>query len=188
MSLKATEKVDTNRYAITVEIDADTFAKAVEKVTAKAMKNITIPGFRKGKAPRNMIYKMYGEDVFYQDALEELYPDAADAALNESGIELAEQKVDFELVSMDKNGVTFKLLVTAKPEVTLGDYKGLKAERTVVKVEDAEVDAEIAQMQDRNARIITVEGRASQLGDTAVIDFEGFVDGVAFEGGKGENY
>ncbi len=188
MSLKATEKVDTNRYAITVEIDAETFAKAVEKVTAKALKNITIPGFRKGKAPRNMIYKMYGEDVFYQDALEELYPDAADAALNESGIELAEQKVDFELVSMDKNGVTFKLLVTAKPEVTLGDYKGLKAERAVVKVEDAEVDAEIAQMQDRNARIITVEGRAAQLGDTAVIDFEGFVDGVAFEGGKGESY
>ena len=188
MSLKATEKVDVNRYALTVEIDAETFAKAVEKVTAKALKTITIPGFRKGKAPRNMIYKMYGEDVFYQDALEELYPDAADAALNESGIELAEQKVDFELISMDKNGVSFKLLITAKPEVTLGEYKGLKAERTVVKVEDAEIDRELASMQERNARIIPVEGRASQLGDTAVIDFEGFVDGVAFEGGKGENY
>ncbi len=188
MSLKATEKVDVNRYALTVEIDAETFAKAVEKVTAKALKTITIPGFRKGKAPRNMIYKMYGEDVFYQDALEELYPDAADAALNESGIELAEQKVDFELISMDKNGVSFKLLITAKPEVTLGEYKGLKAERTVVKVEDAEIDRELASMQERNARIIPVEGRAAQLGDTAVIDFEGFVDGVAFEGGKGENY
>jgi trigger factor len=188
MSLKATEKVDVNRYALTVEIDAETFAKAVEKVTAKAMKNITIPGFRKGKAPRNMIYKMYGEDVFYQDALEELYPEVADAALNESGIELAEQKVDFELISMDKNGASFKLLVTAKPEVTLGEYKGLKAERAVVKVEDAEIDAELARMQERNARIIAVEGRASELGDTAVIDFEGFVDGVAFEGGKGESY
>jgi trigger factor len=188
MSLKATEKVDVNRYALTVEIDAETFAKAVEKVTAKAMKNITIPGFRKGKAPRNMIYKMYGEDVFYQDALEELYPDAADAALNESGIDLAEQKVDFELISMDKNGVSFKLLVTAKPEVTLGEYKGLKAERTVVKVEDDEIAQELGRMQERNARIIAVEGRAAQLGDTAVIDFEGFVDGVAFEGGKGESY
>ncbi len=188
MSFKSTEKVDTNRYAITVEIDAETFAKAVEKVTAKALKNITIPGFRKGKAPRNMIYKMYGEDVFYQDALEELYPDAADEALNQSGIELAEQKVDFELVSMDKAGVTFKLLVTAKPEVTLGEYKGLKADRAPVKVDAAEVDAELSRMQERNARIIPVEGRAAELGDTAVIDFEGFVDGVAFEGGKGESY
>ena len=188
MSLKATEKIDTNRYALTVEIDGETFAAAVEKATTKALQTITLPGFRKGKAPKNMVLKMYGEDVFYQDALEELYPAAADAALEESGLDLAEQKVDFELISMDKNGASFKLMVTVKPEVTLGDYKGLKAERAVVEVTDEEVTGQLAQMQDRNARIVTVEGRASQLGDTAVIDFEGFVDDVAFEGGKGENY
>ena len=188
MSLKSTEKIDTNRYALTVEIDGETFAAAVEKATAKALQNITLPGFRKGKAPKNMVLKMYGEDVFYQDALEELYPAAADAALDESGLDLAEQKVDFELINMDKNGVSFKLMVTVKPEVTLGEYKGLKATRAVVSVSDEEVTGQLAQMQDRNARIVTVEGRESQLGDTAVIDFEGFVNDVAFEGGKGENY
>lgn len=188
MSLKSTEKIDTNRYALTVEIDGETFGAAVEKVTAKALQNITIPGFRKGKAPKSMVLKMYGEDVFYQDALEELYPAAADAALDESGLDLAEQKVDFELINMDKNGVSFKLLVTVKPEVTLGEYKGLKATRAAVAVSDEEVAGQLAQMQDRNARIITVEGRAAANGDTAVIDFEGFVDDVAFEGGKGENY
>ncbi len=188
MSLKSTEKIDTNRYALTVEIDGETFAAAVEKATAKALQNITIPGFRKGKAPKSMVLKMYGEDVFYQDALEELYPEAADAALDASGLDLAEQKVDFELISMDKSGVSFKLLVTVKPEVTLGEYKGLKATRAAVSVSDEEVAGQLAQMQDRNARIVTVEGRAAENGDTAVIDFEGFVDDVAFEGGKGENY
>lgn len=188
MSLKSTEKVDTNRYALTVEIDAETFGAAVEKATAKGIKTITLPGFRKGKAPRNMILKMYGEDLFYQDALEAVYPDAADAALEESGIDLAEQKVDFELISMDQNGVSFKLLVTAKPEVTLGEYKGLKAERPVVEVTDDEVNHELSHMQERNARIETAEDREAQNGDTAVIDFEGFVDEKAFEGGKGENY
>ncbi len=188
MSLKATEKVDTNRYALTVEIDAQAFGAAVDKATARGIKNITIPGFRKGKAPKAMILSRYGEDLFYQDALEDLYPDAADAALEESGLELAERKVDFELISMDKNGVSFKLLVTVKPDVTLGEYKGLKAERPVVEVTDHEVEHELEHRQEHAARFVPVEDRAAQNGDVAVIDYEGFTDGKAFAGGKGEGY
>ncbi len=188
MKLKATNKVETNRYELEIVVDGKEYTDAVEKATKKGLKNITVPGFRKGHAPRSMVVKMFGEEMFYQDALEALYPQAVDSAIEESGLELAEQKVDFDLVSIDKDGANFKITVTTKPEVTLGEYKGLKVDRTVVTVTDDEVAKEIDALKEKNARIVSVEGRAAQNGDITVIDFEGFTDGVAFEGGKGESY
>lgn len=188
MELKSTNKVAANRYELEIVLNGTEYTDAVEKATRKGMAKITVPGFRKGHAPRNMVLKMFGGDMFYQDALEALYPSAVDAAIEESGLELAEQKVDFDLVSIDKDGADFKITVTTKPEVTLGEYKGLKANRTIVSVTDDEVQKELDQLKEKNARIVSVEGRAAQKGDTAVIDFEGFTDGVAFAGGKGESY
>ena len=187
MSLKSTEKKETNRYVLEVQIEADEFGKALAKAEIAGMKKIAIPGFRKGKAPKSMVYKMYGDEIFFEDALAEVYPDAVESAIKESGLELAEQKVDYELVSMDReNGVVLNITVTVMPEVTLPDYSAIEVKRPVVELKDEEIEAEINALRERNARIIAVEDRAAQLGDTAVIDYEGFVDGVAFEGGKGE--
>ena len=187
MQLKSTEKKETNRYVLEVVIDAAEFGAALAKAEAKGMKKIQVPGFRKGNAPKNMVYKMYGEEIFFEDALSECYPDAVEAAIKESGLELAEQKVDPEVVSIDKeNGVVMNITVTTMPEVTLPDYSAIEVKRPVVALSDDEIDAEINALRERNARIIEVEDRAAQLGDTAVIDYEGFADGVAFAGGKGE--
>ena len=187
MSLKSTEKKETNRYVLEVQIEAEEFGKALAKAEIAGMKKIAIPGFRKGKAPKSMVYKMYGDEIFFEDALAEVYPDAVEAAIKESGLELAEQKVDYELVSMDReNGVVLNITVTVMPEVTLPDYSAIEVKRPVVELKDEEIEAEINALRERNARIIPVEDRAAELGDTAVIDYEGFVDGVAFEGGKGE--
>ena len=189
MSLKEAKKVDTNRYQLEVTIDGETFREAIKTVFAEKGKDINIPGFRKGKAPMYLVEKYYGEGVFFEDALNLLYADALEAAAEEAGVEIVDDKMDFDLVSISKeDGVDFKVTLTVAPEVTLKEYKGLKAERVTPVVTDEEVEAEINQMANRNARMVTVEDRAAENGDISVIDFEGFVDGVAFEGGKGESY
>ena len=188
MKLKSTNNVETNRYELEIVIDGKEYTDAVERATKKGLAKITVPGFRKGHAPKAMVLKMFGADMFYQDALEELYPKAVDDAIEQSGLELADQKVDFELVSLDSNGADFKIKVTTKPEVTLGEYKGLKVERTVVSVSEDEIAREIDALKEKNARIVTVTDRAAENGDITVIDFEGFEGGKPFDGGKGENY
>ncbi|MBQ2815806.1 MAG: trigger factor [Clostridia bacterium] len=188
MMLKGTNKVETNRYELTISVDEQTFADACSKAYKKVGKKIAIPGFRKGKAPRTIIEKYYGAEVFYEDALEILYPDAVQSALDESGLEMVSDKVDFDLVSMDKSGVEFKITITVKPEVTVKDYKGLKAEKVKTVVTDEEIDNQIKAVAERNARMITVEDRASAMDDTVVFDFEGFIDDKAFDGGKAEGF
>ncbi len=188
MSLKSTQKVDTNRQELVITIDAETFEAAVQKAYKQNVGKINIQGFRKGKAPRSIIEKFYGESVFYEDALNILYPEAVESAIDEAGIDFVDDKIDFDLVSLDKSGVEFKVVVTVMPEVELKKYKGLVAEKVKAKVAKAEIDEELKRMADRNSRLVTVEDRAVADGDIAVIDFEGFVNDVAFEGGKGEAY
>lgn len=188
MALKSSNKVDTNRYQLEVEIDGETFEKAVDQAYHKQNKKIVIPGFRKGKAPRAFVEKYYGQEVFYEDAINALYPDALEEAVNEAKLDMIEDKIDFDLVSAGKDGLVFKATITTKPEVQIEGYKGIEAKKAKVAVTDEAVDTEIAKVQDRNSRMVTVEDRAAQNGDIAVIDFEGFVDDVAFEGGKAENF
>ena len=189
MTLKETNKIETNRYQLEIIIDGEQFREAIKQAYRKEGKKITIPGYRPGKAPLAMIEARYGSEVFFEDALNLLYADAVEAAINESGLKVIDDKMDFELVSISKeDGVDFKVSVTTYPEIELEAYKGLKAERPLVKVEAAEVNAEIKSLQERNARMVSVEDRAAKKGDTVVIDFEGFKDGVAFDGGKAEGH
>lgn len=189
MSLEEAKKVDTNRYELEITIDGQTFSDAIVKVYKKNGKQISVPGFRKGKAPLALVEQYYGESVFYEDALNLLYADALEAAAEEAGVEIVDDKMDFDLVSISKaDGVDFKVTLTVVPDVELGEYKGLKAERVTPAVSDEEIEAELGQMANRNARMVAVEDRAAEDGDITVIDFEGFVDGVAFEGGKGESF
>ena len=188
MNLRSSNKVDTNRYQLEVEVDADTFAKAVDQAFHKESKKITIPGFRKGKAPRAFIEKYYGEQVFYEDAINAVYPEALEQAVSAAKLELIEDKIDFDITEVGKDGLIFKATITTKPEVSIENYKGLEVAKKAVSVSDEDIDAEIKKVQDRNSRMITVSDRAAQKDDIAVIDFEGFVDGVPFEGGKAENY
>ena len=189
MTLKETKKIETNRYQLEIVIDGEQFREAIKQAYRKEGKKITIPGYRPGKAPLAMIEARYGSEVFFEDALNLLYADAVEAAINESGLKVIDDKMDFDLVSISKeDGVDFKVSVTTYPEIELEAYKGLKAERPLVKVEAAEVNAEIKSLQERNARMVSVEDRAAKKGDTVVIDFEGFKDGVAFDGGKAEGH
>ena len=187
MALKNSKKVETNRYELEISIDAAAFEEAVSAAYKQNAEKISIPGFRKGKAPRKMIEKMYGEGVFYEDALNILYPDAVEAAVAEAGLELVGDKIDTDITSIGAEGVEFKVTVTVKPEVNVGEYKGLKVEKASVEVTEDEIQNELNRLAERNARVITAD-RAAQNGDIAVIDFEGFVDGVAFQGGKGEGH
>ena len=188
MSLKASNKVDTNKYEVEISIDAASFCDAIQRVYKKEVKNIAIKGFRKGKAPLSMIEKLYGEAVFFDDALNLLYEGELLGAVEEAGLKIVDvEKTDVVAVSK-KDGAELKVLVVVEPEVELGEYKGLSAERVTPVVTDEEITAEINRLADRNARVVAVEDRAAQDGDMTVIDFEGFVDGVAFEGGKGEGY
>ena len=189
MTLKETNKIETNRYQLEIIIDGEQFREAIKQAYRKEGKKITVPGYRPGKAPLAMIEARYGSEVFFEDALNLLYADAVEAAINESGLKVIDDKMDFELVSISKeDGVDFKVSVTTYPEIELESYKGLKAERPLVKVEAAEVNAEIKSLQERNARMVSVEDRVAKKGDTVVIDFEGFKDGVAFDGGKAEGH
>ena len=188
MSLKSSNKVDTNAWELEVSVDGDTFKDAVTKAYLKQRKNITIPGFRKGKAPRAFIEKYYGEGVFYEDALEAIYPDAVASAIEEAKLEPVDTPYDLEIPEMGNDGVTMKFKVTVKPEVELGEYKGLKATKKSTKVTADEVKAELARMQEQNSTVSDVDDRAVKKNDIVVIDFEGFVDGKAFDGGKAEKY
>ncbi|MFU0833120.1 MAG: Trigger factor [Oscillospiraceae bacterium] len=188
MSLKSTTQVEKNRYQLEVLVDAEEFEKAVDAAYHKEKKRIVIPGFRKGKAPRKFIEKYYGENVFYDEAINSVYPGALEQAIKEANLEMVEDKIDFDLVSAGKDGLVFKATITTKPEVEIEGYKGIPATKKVVTVTDADVDAEIEKVRDRNSRMVTVEDREAQNGDTVVIDFDGYVDGEAFSGGKAENY
>lgn len=182
------EKKENNTVDFTMTVSAEKFTAAVDEAFKKNVKKITVPGFRKGKAPRKLIEKTYGEGIFYEDAVDALLPDAYEEAVKELGLEPVDMpQVDIKEIGKDKD-LVITASVTVKPEVTLGEYKGLKLEDIVHTVSDEDVDAELARRQERGARQVTVEDRAVKEGDTANINFEGFVDGVAFAGGKGENF
>lgn len=186
MSLQV-EKLENNMAKLTIEVPAEEFEKAIEAAYAKNKNKISVPGFRKGKAPRKMIEQMYGKEVFYEDAANELMADAYEKALEECTEDIVSSpKIDVVQVEAGKPFI-FTAEVALKPEVTLGKYKGVKVDKADVDVTDEEITAEIDQERDKNSRIVDVD-RAVQDGDIATIDFEGFVDDVAFEGGKGEDY
>jgi trigger factor len=168
-------------------VGEETFAPAVERNLRKRSAQITLPGFRKGKAPRNLIVQSYGMGVFIEDAVNELYPTAYNEAVLEANIEPVEA-ADIEILSVDDKGFTFKATVAVKPEAELGQYKGLEVTRILVPVDESRIDEQLSATRERNARMVTVTDRPAKEGDTAIIDFEGFVDDVPFEGGKGENY
>ncbi len=188
MSLKTATKLESGRVELEVEVGAEAFEAAVAKAYKKNVAKLNVPGFRKGKAPRQLVEKMYGEGVFYEEAMNDIYPTALDEAIKESGYEYVEDSIDLDVVSVGKEGLVFKAVITVKPEVTLGEYKGLEVSKTVKEVTDEDVDAEIKKLQERNSRMVSIEDRAAQDGDTVVFDFEGFVDDVAFDGGKAEKY
>nr|WP_304217650.1 trigger factor [Fredinandcohnia onubensis] len=182
------EKLEGNQGVLTVEVDAETFNQGLDEAFKKVVKQVNVPGFRKGKMPRGMFEKRFGVESLYQDALDILLPDAYENAIKETGIEPVDRpEVDVEQIEKGKN-LIFTAKVTVKPEVKLGDYKGLEVEKLEDTVTDEEVDAEIKQLQERNAELVVKEEGTVENGDTVVIDFEGFVDGEAFEGGKAENY
>ena len=189
MALKSSNKIDTNVYELEITVDAQTFTDACKQAYLKQRKSIQIPGFRKGKATQGMVEKVYGEGVFFEDALEIVYPKAVGDAFDEAGLNVVDQPSDVDFPVMSKQeGVVITMKVTTYPEVTLGEYKGVKGKMLDTVATDEDVEEELKNMQDRNSRLVTVEDRKSQMGDTCDINFEGFVDGVAFEGGKGENY
>ena len=188
MSLVESKNVATNKYELTIKVDADTFKAAIDKVYRKNAKSIQVPGFRKGKAPRAMVEKMYGEAVFFEDAVNDLYPEAVANAVEEAKLEIV-ARPDVEVTEVSKEeGVTIVATCIVKPEVSVKDYKGIEVERAEEAVTDEMIDNKLASMQQRNARMIDVEGRAAKNGDTVVFDFEGFVDDKAFDGGKAEKF
>lgn len=188
MIVKNLEKKEQNTASFQVESDAAEFETAVNNAYLKNKKDIYIPGFRKGKAPRAVIEGMYGKEVFYQDAMDELAPAAFEFGLNEYELKIVGAPAIEDVNISDERTVSYTFGVTLFPEVTLGEYKGLSAPKTVKAVTDEDVDKELDEVRRRNARMVAVDDRAAQMGDTATIDFEGFKDGVAFDGGKGEDY
>ena len=188
MSLKSCEKVETNVYALEISIESDAFKAAVSKAYAKNKGKYNVPGFRKGKAPKHIIETYYGKEVFWYDAIDAEYPVLFDEAVKEAGIVPVAAPFEDEIVSLDENGFVIKLKVTVKPEVELKAYKGIKPEKEKVTVKKTEIKEEVDRALEKDAKLVTVEGKAAKKGDIATIDFEGFVDGVAFEGGKGESY
>ncbi len=188
MELLKNEKTQENTVEVEFKISAADFNSAISKVFRKTSAEMTVPGFRKGKAPRNVVEKMYGEEVFFNDAIDELLPQAYEEVVKQADIEpVAPPKI--EVTSCTKeDGVVIKAVITVYPEVTVAKYKNLEAQRTEIPVIDGVIDDELQLLLERNARIVTVEGKEAELTDTANIDFEGFLDGVAFEGGKGEGF
>jgi len=187
MSLIKSEKTEKSVYTLEFSVDKETFDKAVSNAYRKQVGKITVPGFRKGKAPRSVIEKMYGKGFFYEDAINEVLPDAFDEALKESKLDMVGQP-EFDVVSIDENGVVMSAKVAVKPTAKIDGYFGIEAEKKVAEVTDEEVEAELNTIRERNSREIEVTDGESQMGDVCTIDYEGFVDGVAFEGGKGSDY
>ena len=186
MTVKSCEKLEKSRVALTIEVGAEEFEAAVNKAYLKMRGKMNIPGFRPGKAPRKMIESMYGAEVFYEEAVNILLPDAYEDAVKEQELKVVGYP-QVELESCGKDGVVFKCTVAVYPEVTLGQYKGLEAPKAEVNVTDEDVENRLNEMADRNSRLVSVE-REIQKGDTADIDFEGFDNGVPFDGGKGEDH
>ncbi len=187
MSVKSCEKLEKSMVALTVEVSAGEFEAAVEKAYRKQRGSIRVPGFRPGKAPRKMIENMYGAGVFYEEAVNEALPDAYTAAVKEQELEVVGYP-EVELLSVGKEGFSFKATVAVYPEVNLGQYKGVEAPKAEVSVTDEDVEGRIKEMADRNSRMVSVEDRAVAKGDIANIDFEGFLDGVPFDGGKSDSF
>lgn len=188
MSLKATNNVETNKYELEIEISAEDFEAAIEKAYLKARKNIAMPGFRKGKAPRKLIEKEYGEQVFFEDAVNLLYAPVVNGAVEESGLELV-TRPEVEVTEISKeNGVKLKATCITKPEVEVKDYKGIEFEKVVNPVTDEDINKQLDALREKNVTVETVDDRAAENGDDVVIDFEGFKDDVAFEGGKAEDF
>lgn len=186
--LKSANKTETNIYTLEVSVSGEDFNKAILQAYNKQKNKIQLPGFRKGKAPLKMIEKFYGEGVFYEDALDIVYPGVVSDAIKEAGIEPVAAPHDLDVTKIGKDGVEMTMKVTVKPEISIDNYKGIEADKGDASVCADDVKKELASMQERNARVVTVDDRKAKKNDIAVIDFEGFVDGVAFDGGKGENY
>lgn len=187
MSLQV-EKLEHNMAKLTIEVSAEEVEKALQAAYLKERSKISLPGFRKGKVPRQMVEKMYGADVFYEDAANALIPQAYSEAYDECDLQIVSQpEIDITQIEKGKPFI-FTALVATRPEVTLGEYKGLEVDKVSTRVTQKEVDAKIQEEAGKNARTVAVEGRPVKDGDEVVLDFEGFVDGEAFEGGKGENY
>ncbi len=189
MSFKKKEKLKTekNLYTIEFSVEKETFDAAVNKVYAKEVKKINVPGFRKGKAPRNIIEKMYGKGVFYEEAINECIPDAFEAALKESKLDMV-GRPEFDVVSIDDEGVLLTAKLYVKPDVKIEGYAGIEAAKDVKEVTDEDIDAELLRVRERNSRTVDVTDRAAEMDDIANIDFDGYVDGVAFDGGKSEGF
>ena len=189
MNLKSSKKLETNRYELEIEISKENFSKAIDKAYRKNIKKISIPGFRRGKAPRAFVEKYYGENIFYEDAINSIYPEAVEEAVKEANLEVINDKVDFDIVEIGKDkGLTFKVSLTVKPEVNIQNYKGIEIKAKPVEVTEEEISKELEKQRERNARFIEVTDRAAKDGDIVVIDFKGSVDGVAFDGGEGTNH
>ena len=187
MSLQV-EKMEKNMAKLTIEVSAEDLDKAMQNAYQKAKGRISIPGFRKGKAPRQLIEKMYGKEVFYNDAIDAMLPSAYSDAVEECGEEIVSHpQIDVVQIESGKPFV-FTATVAVKPAVELGEYKGIQVEKAPIEVKDEEIEAQITKEREANSRTVTVDDRAVAQGDIVTLDFEGFVDGVAFEGGKGENY
>lgn len=188
MSLTASNKVDTNKYELSIHVDPETLEKAVEAAYRKQIKNINVPGFRRGKAPRKMVEKLYGEGVFYDEAINALYPQALEDAVKEAGLELvARPDVEVKEIGKDK-GVDMVATCVVKPEVSIKDYKGIEVEKHVHTVAEEDIDKRLDMMRNRNARLIDAGDRASKEGDTLTFDFDGYVDNQPFDGGKAEKF
>ena len=189
MKLRSSNKIDTNRWELEIEIEPDVFSKEVDKVYNRQKNRITVPGFRKGKAPRAFIEKFYGEQIFYEDAVNALYPDAMEEAAKKANIELVDDKIDFEMVKMSKEeGLIFKVKVTVMPEVSVENYKGIEIKKIEsAEVTDKDIDDEIEKVRNKSARLVGCEDGVAEMGDVTNIDFEGSVDGEKFDGGTADD-
>ena len=188
MDVKVEKTENKNEVKLSFTVEAEKFEEAMKKVYSKTAKYFNIPGFRKGKAPMQLVERQYGSEIFYEDAFNELVPDLYDEAIKENNIE-AVSKPDIDITQMKKGkDLIFTATVQTKPEVKLGKYKGIEIKKIEYNVSDEEINHELGHMQERNSRLISVEDRPVEEGDITVIDFEGFVDGVPFEGGKAENH
>ena len=188
MSVKSCEKIEKSQVVLTVEVGAPEFEAAIEKAYQKMRKKINVPGFRPGKAPRKIIEGMYGAEVFFEEAINIAFPEAYEAAVKEQEL----QVVGYPSVEIEgqvtRDGFTFKATAPVYPEVTLGQYKGVEVQKVKADVTDADIDAEISSVRNKNSRLVTVEDRAVENGDLVTIDFDGYVDGKRFDGGKGDDY
>ena len=185
MSLTKSEVIEKNRYELQFSVDKETFDKAINAVYRKMVKNITVPGFRKGKAPKSVVERMYGKGVFYEDAINEVLPEAFGAAVEESKLDIVGNP-EFDIVSIDDNGLVMSAKVFVKPDITVNNYVGLEVTKRVEKATDEEIDREIEMVRERNSRELEITDRAADNGDNVIIDYSGSVDGVLFDGGTAE--